>query len=256
MSKYKEIENYYNQTQILYDLVYSKGTHSLHYGYWYENTKNTKESILNNNKFIMESLDANSNDKILDAGCGIGGISLYLAKHTNAKIEGITLSEVQLKKARKLADKFKFSKNINFSIQDYTKTEYNDKSFTKIFGVESICYANKKIDFIKEAYRLLKKGGKLVVTDGFQIREYLNKKENKIYDDWLGGWGLTNLATVNSFQNDLKKIGFRKINYYDKLKDIKRTRNRIYNIGALAYVFSWILYKLGIFSNYMHKNTI
>ena len=43
---------------------------------------------------------------------------------------------------------------------------------------------------------------------------------------------------------------------YDKLKDIKRTRNRIYNIGALAYVFSWILYKLGIFSNYMHKNTI
>ena len=183
MSKYKEIENYYNQTQILYDLVYSKGTHSLHYGYWYENTKNTKESILNNNKFIMESLDANSNDKILDAGCGIGGISLYLAKHTNAKIEGITLSEVQLKKARKLADKFKFSKNINFS------------QIIKEFNLK----ANNVVDYIN-------------LDNKEDIKNLIyNSRKNKIdiieYND---NYTLYNISELNSKLPDNKDEKFRK----------------------------------------------
>jgi cyclopropane fatty-acyl-phospholipid synthase-like methyltransferase len=68
----------------------------LHYGFWYEDTKSLAEAILNTNNFVIEALAIESNDTILDAGCGVGGTSMHVAETTGATVEGITLSDVQL----------------------------------------------------------------------------------------------------------------------------------------------------------------
>ena len=101
----RDIKEYYNQTQILYNLFYSKGTNGLHYGFWYKDTKKPSEAILNTNKFVLNILQIDNEDSVLDAGCGIGGTSIFIAESTGAKVSGITLSEVQLEQANKLASK-------------------------------------------------------------------------------------------------------------------------------------------------------
>ena len=73
---------YYDNLQKIYDLFYSKRTLGLHYGFWEKNTKTTEESIINTNKFVIKYLDINDNDTILDAGCGIGGTSIFIAKQS------------------------------------------------------------------------------------------------------------------------------------------------------------------------------
>lgn len=232
------------------------GTHGLHYGFWQQNTKNAAEAIINTNNFVQQALQINNKDSVLDAGCGVGGTSIYIAEHTGAEVTGITLSEVQLQQARKLAEKTDLAEQVSFFKQDFTQTKFAGSTFTKIFGIESICHAQQKIDFLREAYRLMKKGGRLVVVDGFLEKKKLSNKEKEIYSKWLAGWGVPNLATTESFRRDLKKSGFKKIKYIDMFNKIKKSRDRIYRLGFFAYPLSWLFLKLGVFSKRMHKNTI
>ncbi|MCK4233685.1 class I SAM-dependent methyltransferase [candidate division WOR-3 bacterium] len=250
------VEDYYNRNQILYNLFYSKGTGGVHYGFWDKDTRSISKAIINTNKFVARYLDLSEDDRVLDAGCGIGGTSIYLARNYGAKVVGITLSERQIKVAEKKVLKLELNERVKFFKQDYTKTDFRDDSFTKILGLESVCYADKKIDFLNEAFRLLKKGGKIVVADGFLIRTDFNRKESAIYHDWLNGWALPNLATKDSFQSDLSKAGFRNINYFDKFKEIRKTRDRIFITGVLGYPFIWFLYKLRAIKKSMFHHTI
>lgn len=248
------IKDYYNKNQILYNLFLSdKG---MHYGFWGKNTKRLSDAVENENRFVSECLGINKDDVVLDAGCGVGGTTRFIAEEYRAKTFGITLSDVQLKIAKQKSLKSNAADLISFFKKDFTKTDFKDKSFSKIFGIESICHARNKLDFLKEAFRLLKKGGKISIADGFQVRSNLNNKEKKLYEKWLKGWAVPNLATLNSCYNDFKKAGFKKIKYYDNFNEIKKTRDRLYRLGFWNYPLSWFLYKLGIFSKNMHDNTI
>jgi tocopherol O-methyltransferase len=125
-----------------------------------------------------------------------------------------------------------------------------------VLGLESACYAEKKIDFLNEAFRLLKDGGKIVIADGFLIRTDLDQKEKEIYNAWLHGWALPNLATRVGFHDDLAAAGFKNIQYYDKFQQIRKTRNMIHRTGVLGYPFIWSLYKLRIIKKIMYDHTV
>lgn len=252
----EDIKEYYNQTQVLYNLIYSKGTNGLHYGFWYANTTRPEDAILNTNKFILKYLGINSKDSVLDAGCGVGGTSIFIAENSGAKVSGITISDIQINQAKKLALKSKSPELLDFSNQDFTKTNFKDNTFSKIFGIESVCHAHNKIEFLKEAYRILKKGGKIAIIDGYLKRQNLNDKEKEVYSKWLRGWEVPNLAFLESFHNDFKKAGFKNIKYYDMFNEIKKSRDRIYKLGLLGYPLSWVLFKLGVFTKKMYGNTI
>jgi tocopherol O-methyltransferase len=250
------IENYYNANQIFYNLFYSMGTAGVHYGFWGEKTRNISDAINNTNNFVASHLDLNEHDRVLDAGCGIGGTSFYLAKNYGAEVVGITLSERQIRVAQRRALRLGFQDRVTFHRKDFTDTRFEDESFTKVLGLESACYAEKKIDFLNEAFRLLKDGGKIVIADGFLMRTDLDQNEKEIHNAWLHGWALPNLATRASFHEDLTAAGFKNIQYYDKFQQIQKTSNRIHRTGVLGYPFIWSLYKLRIIKKIMYDHTV
>ncbi len=57
--------------------------------------------------------------KILDIGCGWGGLALYLADIAGANVTGLTLSPEQLKVAQRRADERGLSSHIEFRLEDY-----------------------------------------------------------------------------------------------------------------------------------------
>lgn len=248
------IADYYNKNQIVYNFFYSKDV--LHYGLWEKDTKDMKEAHVNTNKFIAKCLDINKNDTVLDAGCGIGGTSIFIAENYGAKVFGISISDVQLKIAKNRASESKVSDLTDFSNQDFTRTNFEDNAFSKIIGIESICHAQKKSDFLKEAYRVLKKGGRIAVCDGFAIRINLDAKEKEDYESFLKGWAVPNLATKDGFYEDMKKAGFKNIRFHDKLESIKKSSFGINRWGHLAYPFSLILSRLRFIPKNIHDNVI
>ena len=58
-------------------------------------------------------------DRVLDIGCGWGGLGLYLAEMTGADVTGITLSTEQLQVANARAAEKKLAGSARFLLQDY-----------------------------------------------------------------------------------------------------------------------------------------
>lgn len=59
--------------------------------------------------------------KVLDIGCGWGGMALHLAEHYGAKVVGLTLSSEQLEVAQQRARERGLAERVEFRLQDYRR---------------------------------------------------------------------------------------------------------------------------------------
>lgn len=68
---------------------------------------------------IAAKLDLRPGQRILDVGCGWGGMALALAQRFGARVNGVTLSAEQLAVARQRAEEAKLADRVQFSLTDY-----------------------------------------------------------------------------------------------------------------------------------------
>jgi len=255
MDKYNSaIVDYYDNVQFLYDHVWSKK--GMHFGLWYEDTKNRSQAVENTDRLVYQLLEVQSDDFILDAGCGIGESCFFMARRFGAKITGITNSSKQTQQARKNARKLGLNHLLSFNNMDFSETRFDNSLFDKIFGIESICYAPDKRVFLEEAYRILKPGGRIVIVDGFLLRTNFDAKEEKIYGSFLKGWALPGLSTKEHFRLNLKKTGFNHIRYYDKRNEVLPSSQQIYHIAFFTFPILIVLVFLHLFPKKTLGNSI
>ena len=91
--------------------------------------------------------DVKENERILDAGCGVGGSCFFLAKEKNARVTGISLSQKQINYAIQKTQALNHTDLVDFEIKDYSQTQYKASSFDLIWAIESITSAPDKIKF-------------------------------------------------------------------------------------------------------------
>ena len=239
----KEIEQYYDLSQTHYKRVWDlKRSRSLHYGYWDSSTKNFHEALININKILAEKAGIKQGEKVLDAGCGIGGSSLWLAKNIGCNVTGISLSAKQVQTANDLAKIENVQSIAFFEQQDFTGTTYEAESFDIIWAIESVCHANDKNKFINEAYRLLKKGGRLILADFFR-KENLAGNDAALIKQWANGWAIDDFATIEKFTQLLTNAGFTNLNIEDATNKIIPSAKRLYR-AYFPGVIGGFLYKL------------
>lgn len=242
-----DIAEYYNLTQIHYEKWWNlKENLSLHYGIWDNSTKNFKQALINTNKVLMNIAEIKDGDKILDAGCGVGGAAFFLSQQKNVTVTGITLSDRQLALANNIAENSGLTNAPKFFKMDYTNTSFDDESFDVVWACESFSSAPEKELFVKEAYRILKKGGRLILSDYF-LTEKRNPKDELLIKKWGQTWSISNLITIGKFHSQLSSAGFGDIQLYDYTSQIKRSAKRMYVAGLLACIPSELY-------NFFHPN--
>ena len=207
---------------------------SFHYGFWDEHTKNLPQALMRENEVLSEIANIKKDDKVLDAGCGVGGSSIYLAQKIGCNVTGITLSGKQVETAKINAVKHKVDHLTNFEEMDFTKTRFETAVFDVVWAIESVCYASSKRDFLKEAYRLLKPGGRLIIADGFGLKKTYSKKEQKILDKMNWGWQVESLESLQNFTNIAEEAGFNGIKYQPENKRIMPSARRLFLFSLLA----------------------
>lgn len=138
---------------------------------YYDKEKIFSKLLFNIVKKTVNSVKIKNGSKILDIGCGTGNLLFLLEKQNKElKLYGIDVSEKMLKIAKK---KVKGAVLMNIS------ASYIDKKFTReffdyIFIVDVFHHIPEKEKLMKVFYKILKKNGKLIITD-FDFGIILNK---------------------------------------------------------------------------------
>ena len=236
----KDISRYYDLSETHYRLFWKlEKSKSLHYGYWDSSTKNFHDALLNINKVLAQRVNVSKEDVVLDAGCGVGGSAIWLAKNIGCKVIGISLNEKQVKQANAFARKEAVEHLVRFQQNDYTNTGFADESFDVVWAIESVCYVPDKSEFIREAFRLLKKGGRLIVADFFKKEGLQGKDEAKV-KLWANGWAIEDYSTKQNFEHQLDEAGFSKINFENATEAIVRSAKKLYKVYFLGIIPAFI----------------
>ncbi len=232
----QKIINYYDECFVDYRLFWLDSKNlAMHYGYWDEDTKNHSESLLHMNRAVAAKVPFKPGDKVLDAGCGVGGSSIWLAQNFDVEVTGITLTASQIPKAEAYARKKGVADKVTFKEADYTQTPFADETFDVVWGLESICYAVNKADFVREAYRVLKKGGHIVVADGFANKDDFTADEWRYVQAFLDGCVVPNLATVNEFRSAMESSNFNDVEYTDITPQVLPSSEVLYKKSILTF---------------------
>lgn len=227
----------------------------MHYGFYDEPDQSLKETILNMNRVLADKAGIRVGTKVLDAGCGVGGSSIWLAKNRGAIVTGITLVERQCRRAQKLAKKNGVSHQTTFLVRDYFKSDFPDETFDVVWAIESVCYAEDKGVFLQEVKRILRPGGRLVVADFWKKKECKTPEEKELMYKWLNGWAMPDLTAILEFARNMKKVGF-KVQYDDVTENILPFSRWLYRWGVVAYPLAKILEWLKIRSNVGTGNVV
>ena len=238
---HRQIVDYYDSCNIDYKLIWNLDrSYAMHFGYWDEKVKNFSQSLERENEILAEMAKIKGSDVVLDAGCGVGGSSIFLAKKFGCKVVGITLSKKQAEQAIRNAERNGVESNTEFLVMDFENMTFPDKTFDVVWTIESICHASNKKKFIEGVNRILKPNGRLIIAESFAVKKDYEDKEKGIMQKWLSGWGINFLETVENFKKYLANTGFQKISFLDITDYIMPSSKRLYKYSLPGMFFGKI----------------
>src|SRR5580658_1458252 len=124
------IRSYYEETtKRSYLAAWSMEALALHYGLADETTGTLGEALENNNRYLADALGLREGMRILDAGCGVGGTSIWMAAERGVDAVGVTLDPDQAALGARFAQERGVAARVQLHAMDYMCTTFGEASF-------------------------------------------------------------------------------------------------------------------------------
>tara|TARA_B100000029_G_scaffold123879_1_gene117364 strand:+ start:4270 stop:5466 length:1197 start_codon:yes stop_codon:yes gene_type:complete len=154
----KNIKHHYDIGEELYDLFLDKKHRQYSCAYFLNENESLEDAQQNKINHIIKKLDLKPGQKVLDIGCGWGGMAFEIARQSQCEVTGISLSENQIKYCNEKAKELKMNNQVNFEICDYRSIK---GKFHKIVSVGAFEHFGRKFykTFFKKVSDILTEDG-------------------------------------------------------------------------------------------------
>jgi SAM-dependent methyltransferase len=153
---------------------------------------------------VLSNLDWNEAGQILDIGCGSGSLTIELAKKNKAtKVVGIDHWGKQWEYSKKICEKnaeFEgVAEQVTFQKADAVALPFDDDTMDVVLSnlvFHEVGGVRDKKELVREALRVVKKGGRFVLQDLFLWKRIYGDPDELI--ETIRSWGIGEVKLINT----------------------------------------------------------
>ena len=134
-SSRRNVAHHYDIGNDLYRLMLDPEHLQYSCAYWEDGVTDLGKAQAAKLRHIAAKLHLSGGERVLDIGCGWGGMAIHLAQEHGAQVLGITLSEEQISLARQRAEDAGVSDRVAFELVDYRALPERGVRFDRIVSV-------------------------------------------------------------------------------------------------------------------------
>jgi len=137
----KNVKHHYDIGEDLYDLFLDKKHRQYSCAYFTKDNESLEQAQQNKINHIIKKLNLKQGQKVLDIGCGWGGMAFEIARQSQCEVLGISLSENQINYCKKKAKELNMDNQVSFELCDYRDVK---GKFQRVVSVGAFEHFGKK----------------------------------------------------------------------------------------------------------------
>lgn len=200
----RNVAHHYDLKDELYELFLDEDK-QYSCAYFTDPANGLEQAQFDKKAHIAAKLALQPGQRVLDIGCGWGGMALFLNKVAGVDVLGVTLSERQLKIARERAAAAGVSDHVKFELIDYRLL---DETFDRIVSVGMFEHVGIKHydEFFAKCRELLKPDGVMLLHTIGKLGEPSNSAD-PFTDKWIfPGYYLPSLSDMVTASEKVRLI--------------------------------------------------
>lgn len=235
------VADYYRSTERDYARVWSGQARAFHFGYFDVDTRTHNDSLLRMNRAVAEVAGIGRSDRVIDAGCGLGGSAVWLGREIGCEVLGVNILESQVERASAFARDNGLADRVRFTVADYVAVPEPDGSADVVWALESLAHGPDKPAFFAEAFRLLRPGGCIVVAETFLRSDPApTPAEQADIDIWARGMAVPQFLSDRECVACMERAGFGEVEIHNFTPNVRRSFARLSRLLVLTAPIQWL----------------
>ena len=214
----RSIRFHYDLTTLFYRLLW--GEH-IHHGLW-QKDESPKDAQVRLTREVARLAGIEAGESVLDVGCGMGGSSLYLARHHGCQVTGVTISGVQRRWASWSAWRRGLGRRTTFVRADAEQMKWEPEQFDVIWSIECTEHLFDKAAFFERAARWLRPGGRMAICAWLEGTTD-SPHSRQLVMDVCEGFFCPSLGSMNDYRQWMSDAGLEVQDVRDWTDEVART---------------------------------